>query len=84
MFPDVSPNRIREELAIQRKKYGITGSYDMNGNPLGNPVLQYDKDMNFIAKYPSPYMAYKKTGVGINKIRSACDGRANNTEFMWR
>jgi hypothetical protein len=84
MFPDVAPNKIREEIGRQRKKYGITTSYDVNGNPLGNPVLQYDQDMNFIAKYPSPYMAHKKTGEGISKIRRACNGNLKNSTFIWR
>lgn len=84
MFSNVAPNKIRIEIARQRKKHGITTYYKADGKSTGQAVLQYDRNMNFIAKHQSAYTASKKTGDSISSIRTVCNGKTRNTTFIWR
>lgn len=49
------------------------------------PVLQFTKDMVFVAEYPSIKEATKQTGIYTGNITACCKGRLKTTGgFIWK
>lgn len=48
-------------------------------------VIQYTKDMEFVAEYPSVKEASRQTGIGAGNIGSCCNGKAYSAgNYIWR
>jgi hypothetical protein len=49
------------------------------------PVLQYDKNMNFIREWDSISMVTKELGIGSNSITTCCKGKYNSAGgYIWK
>lgn len=79
----------REKLRIANKKYedSKTPEHKLNDILIQNPkkVIQYDKDMNFIAEYPSIKNAAKLNNLCDSNISKCCKHKvASVGGFIWR
>lgn len=58
---------------------------DKNKENLGKTVYQFDKQFNFIAKYPSIHDAAKAINAKHNNISKACRGESKTSHgYIWR
>lgn len=59
--------------------------YMTNNKLFSKTVLQYTKDGQFIAEYPSMMEASRKTGINNSCICMCCSGKRNSTGgFIWK
>lgn len=57
----------------------------INRKDQSKPVLQFDKNRNFIKEYPSLRDAERKTGIHYQSIYSVCKGRYKTAGgYIWR
>ena len=82
IFNMVPQNKIVEEILKYREKHGYTGNPTFGRN--GRPVVQYDLDGNFIARYQSALKAAEATGISANNIWYAINDRRTPKGFIWR
>ena len=60
--------------------YGKTGAKNWKSKP----VLQYDKEMNFVAEYPGVMEAQRQTGISESNIRCVIYGRSKTAGgYKW-
>ena len=58
---------------------------DKVGKAHEKPVLQYDKNMNFIKEFKSIKQAMNETGVNNSSIGNCCSGKLKTCGgFIWR
>lgn len=49
------------------------------------PILQFTKDGEFVAEYPSGYSAYKLTNIHQTSISACCRGKLKSAgDYIWR
>ena len=85
MFNNVPQSQVVEAIKQKRKELGIEYKQKFDGTKTGKPVLQYDKNMNFIARHESVYFAEKTTGVYSANIRECCNRkRIYAGDFLWK
>ena len=84
MFPHASTHKILLEIQKARKKFGYTYKDNSRGGKMGKPVVQYDLDGNFIARYDSVYAAAKALGTSDNAVLYAIKNRRKLGGFIWR
>ena len=63
-----------QKLGITKEQI-IQQGHQAAASKRGKPIIQYDKDMNFIAEYPSLSEAARQLQISINNICSALKGR---------
>ncbi len=67
---------------VSNKLKGQKITWELGTN---TPVLQFDKQGNFIAEYKSMGEAYSKTGVPSSAICEVCKGRRKSAhKFIWK
>lgn len=79
----------RERLRISNKKYedSKTDEQKLNDILIQNPkkVIQYDKDMNLIAEYPSINNAAKLNNLSDSNISKCCNNKVISVGgYIWR
>ena len=84
-YPDVSYNIMSNVIKELRAELGITYSQWQDGRKVRRPVIQYDKDMNEIARYPSYFLAAKAVDTKPSEISRCCQGINRSTKgFIWK
>jgi hypothetical protein len=84
MFNNVPINRVIDEIAKARKKFGYTYKDNSRGGKIGRAVLQYDLDGNFIRRYDSCYAAAQAVGTSDKNIWYSLNDRRTPKDFIWR
>lgn len=76
--------RIREnQTGEKNSSYGSKVQY--NRKDQSKPVVQYTKDNEFIAEYPSTMEAQRQTGVYNARISDCCLGKTKTANgYIWR
>ena len=84
-FNNVPQNQVIEAIKEKRNELGIVYKQRADGTRTGRPVLQYDRNMNFVARHESTYWAEKATGINSSNIRECCNGkRICAGDFLWK
>lgn len=84
MFNNVPTNRVIDEIAKARKKFGYTYKDNSRGGKIGRAVLQYDLDGNFIRRYDSCYAAAQAVGINEKSLWYSLNDRRTPKDFIWR
>lgn len=56
----------------------------MNRSDCSKPVMQYTKDGQFIAEYPSQTEAFRQTGISRSNISACCLGKARKNGSIFK
>ncbi|MBO7322023.1 MAG: HNH endonuclease [Bacteroidales bacterium] len=73
------------ELVTAKENLNWGTSKQRLGVSKGKPVIQYDKDWNYIKEYVSASEAGRETGVNFSKIALVCNGKRNVAGgFIWK
>lgn len=65
---------------VEKMRYTL-----MYSNPKSKMVVQYDKDMNFVAEFISSREASRITGISCGNISRCCNGKLKTVKgFVWR
>lgn len=84
-YKDVAVTPLYELVRDIRKKHNIKSHHFQNDEGAGREVLQYDHEMNFIAKYPSAYRAQRETSEKEWIIKNMCNKKeVKKSKFVWR
>ncbi len=84
-YKHVAVTPLYELVRDIRKKHNIKNHHLQNDEGAGREVMQYDHEMNFIAKYPSAYRAQRETGEKEWVIKCVCNKKyVKKSKFMWR
>jgi group I intron endonuclease len=81
-----SKKGISNIITKTRKDKGLSKTYHVKAviKAKSIPLLQYDKDMNFIKEWPSGAVAAKELGLNQSNIHSACVGKTKSCgNFIW-
>lgn len=75
------PTNVRDVCQKYKPQYkGYLWEYgEIKENPFNNPVVQYDKNNNYIAEYPSLRIASDQTGISETCIGGVCNNRHKTT-----
>ena len=72
------------EDEYEKYKLGLI-TVDLSSKRNKNPVIQFDKDMNIIAKFLSILDASKATKIDRKSINYACNGKYKHAGgYIWR
>lgn len=84
-YSDIPYAKICEVIRELRKELGITYSQWSDGRKVRRPVIQYDSEMNEIARFPSYFSAANAVGTKASEIARCCQG-VNRTakNFIWK
>ena len=84
-YKEVAVTPLYELVRDIRKKHNIKSHHLQNDEGAGRAVLQYDHEMNFIAKHPSAYRAQRETDEKEWIIKNMCNKKeVKKSMFVWR
>ena len=84
-YPHIAKFTMVKMIAYLRKELGITYKQWADGEMMVRPVIQYDKNMNEIARFSSCHEAGKAVGATSSDISRCCQGiNKTSRKFIWR